>query len=211
MKCIALVNEKGGVGKSTLAINLACALSNAGAHVVLVDADPQGTARKWIGKHPEGYTDAFDIVVLDTPAMMRSVKVIDADIIIIDTPAKADLISAAAIRAADIALIPLQPSGADIDALAPTVQMVHAKRELGGKVNAAFVLNRITKGSILTRETKAGEWNGYDIPILESCVSGKQAFAKAITEGLSVYETDDEAAMQEIDAIIHELRGLQWL
>lgn len=54
MKVIALLNEKGGAGKSTVAINLACALHRQGRKVVLIDADPQGTARDWREASPEG-------------------------------------------------------------------------------------------------------------------------------------------------------------
>ena len=87
MKIIALLNEKGGAGKSTCAINLACALHRAGRKVVLVDADPQGTARDWREASPAD-VDLPPVVPLDRPeVLLASIKTLAADVAIIDTPA----------------------------------------------------------------------------------------------------------------------------
>jgi chromosome partitioning protein len=214
MRCIALVNEKGGAGKSTLAINIASALTRQGNHVVLVDADPQGTSREWAEMNPPGYPVGFtelDVVRLDTPALLRSLKSISADYIIIDTPAKADDVSATAIRLADVALLPLQPSGADMNAVAPTVKMIHAKRELGGAIEAAFLLNCIDDRTTMTRQARAGAWNGYDLPILNAAVADRTVFVQSYDAGVSVYEMHDPAAIADIDRVMAELKGLSWV
>jgi len=94
MKILALLNEKGGSGKSTAAINLACAMHRSGRKVVLVDADPQGTARDWRNASPAG-VDLPLVAVFDRPALLlSSYKALTADYVIIDTPAKADEMSA---------------------------------------------------------------------------------------------------------------------
>ena len=102
MKIIALLNEKGGSGKSTLSINLASALHRRGKKVVLVDADPQGTARDWRESSPEN-ADLPSVVALDRPELLlSSIKSLNADWLIIDTPAKAERMSANVIRIANL-------------------------------------------------------------------------------------------------------------
>jgi len=126
MKIIALLNEKGGTGKSTLSQNIAVCLHRQGKRVILVDADPQGTTRDWRSASPEN-ANLPNVIALDRPEMLASLKSIDADIAIIDTPAKAEKMTASVIRFADVALIVIQPSGADIWASAAAVRLIQQK------------------------------------------------------------------------------------
>lgn len=210
MKIIALLNEKGGTGKSTLSINLATRLHRLGRRVVLVDADPQGTARDWRSNSPEG-ADLPNVVALDRPQMLASITSLAADLVVIDTPAKADLMAAGVVRIANIALVVIQPSGADVWASAAAVQMIKQKQELGGSVDAAFLLNRTSAVSKLTKAVVAGEWNDYGLEQLTATVGNRVAFAQALTDGVSIYETSDSAAQAEINSIITELELAKWL
>lgn len=210
-KIIALLNEKGGAGKSTLAINIACALHRAGKRVVLVDADPQGTARDWREASKEG-ADLPPVVALDRPeGLIAGLKTLAADIIVIDTPAKAERISAQVVRVAHIALIPVQPSAADIWASAATVKLINSKRDVGGEIDAAFVPTRVSSTTKLSKEVLAGEWNEYGIPLTDTAVSNRVSYAQALADGVSVYETHDSTAKAEIDFIIQELEKASWL
>ena len=94
MKIIAIVNEKGGTGKSTISTNLATALHRRGSKVVLIDADPQGTARDWREGSPEG-ANLPPVIALDRPQMLNSISALDADYVVIDGPAKAEAMAAA--------------------------------------------------------------------------------------------------------------------
>ena len=124
MRVIALLNEKGGSGKSTVAINLACAMHRAGLRVVLIDADPQGTARDWREASPED-VDLPPVVVLDRPEiLLSSIKTLAADFAVIDTPAKAEKMSANVVRIAHVAIVPVQPSNADLWASAAAVKLL---------------------------------------------------------------------------------------
>lgn len=157
MKVICLVNEKGGSGKSTLSINLATALHRAGKQVILLDADPQGTARDWRDASPAD-ADLPPVLAADRPNTLTSAFAgIHADFVVIDAPAKAEAMSAAIIGKSDIALIVVQPSAADVWASAAIVKMVQSKRSLGGVIEAAFVVNRATVGRNLTAEITSGE------------------------------------------------------
>lgn len=210
MKIIALMNEKGGSGKSTLATNIATALHRQGKRVVLVDADPQGTARDWRAASPED-ADLPPVVALDRPQLLSSIKTLAADIVVIDTPAKAEAMAANVIRITDIALVVIQPSGADVWASAATVKLLKQKQDVGGEIDVAFLVNRTSGVTKLSKLIKEGAWNEYGFEQLESTLGNRVAFAQAMTDGLSVYDLQDAAAKAEIDAVITELEEAKWL
>lgn len=211
MKIIACINEKGGSGKSTIACNLATALHRKGQRVVLIDADPQGTARDWRAASPEG-ADLPPVVAIDRAQNLASaIKTLGADIAVIDGPAKAEAMTAAIVSAADVALIVIQPSGADVWASAAPVRMVRQKLDLGGKIDAAFLVNRTAGNTKLSKLIKDGEWNEYGLEQLDATVGNRVAFAQALTDGLSVYDLNDTAAQAEITNIINELEAAKWL
>lgn len=208
MKILAVMNEKGGSGKSTVALNLATALHRAGQRVVLVDADPQGTARDWRAASPEG-ADLPDVIALDRPQMLQSLRTLAADVVVVDTPAKAEQMAAAVIRVADVVLIVIQPSGADVWAAAATVKLIRAKQDIGGTVQAAFLVNRASGVSRLSKEIQAGEWNEYELPQLDAVIRNRVSFAQSLTDGVSIYDTQDKAGQAEIDAVVKEVEP--WL
>lgn len=210
MKIVALMNEKGGSGKSTLATNLATALHRRGHRVVLVDADPQGTARDWRAASPDG-VDLPPVVALDRPQMLSSIPNLAADIVVIDTPAKAEAMAAGVVRVADVALIVIQPSGADVWASAATVKLIQSKVDVGGRIDAAFLVNRASGVTKLSKQIKEGGWNEYGFDQLDSILGNRVAFAQAMTDGLSVYDLADASAKAEVDAVITELENARWL
>lgn len=210
MKIIAILNEKGGTGKSTLATNLATALHRRGQRVVLVDADPQGTARDWRAASPEG-VNLPPVIALDRPQMLASIATLAADVVVIDTPAKAEAMTAGVVRVSDVALVVIQPSGADIWASAAAVKLIKQKIDLGGKLDAAFVLNRVSAVSRLSKEVGAGDWNEYGLEQMTATIGNRVAFAQAMTDGLSVYDLADQVAKSEVDALINELELAKWL
>ena len=210
MKLIALMNEKGGSGKSTLATNLAVALHRRGKKVVLVDADPQGTARDWRAASPDG-ADLPPVVALDRPQMLSSISTLAADFVVIDTSAKAEAMAAGVVRVCNLALIVIQPSGADVWASAATVKLIRQKLDVGGQIDAAFLANRTSGSTKLSKLIKGGEWNEYGIDQLEATLGNRVAFAQALTDGVSVYDLHDQAAKAEVDAVIAELEAALWL
>lgn len=208
MKILAVMNEKGGSGKTTVALNLATALHRAGRRVVLVDADPQGTARDWRSASPDD-ADLPDVVALDRPQMLASLKNLAADVVVIDTPAKAEQMAAAVIRIADGVLVVIQPSGADIWAAAATIKLIQARRDVGGTVQAGFLVNRASGVSKLSKEVMAGDWNEYGVDQLDAVIRNRVSFAQSLSDGLSIYDTKDKAGQAEIDAVLKEIE--EWL
>jgi chromosome partitioning protein len=212
MKIISIVNEKGGTGKSTIATNLATALHRSGKKVVLVDADPQGTARDWRDASPEN-ADLPPVVAIDRAQLLQSSlqTLASSDFVIIDGPAKANDMAAAIIRVSNVALIVIQPSGADLWASAATVKLVRSKIDVGGSIDAAFVVNRTNGASKLSKLVKEGEWNEYGIDQMDSTVGNRVAFAQALTDGVSVYDLADGQAKAEIDFLIQEMEAAKWV
>ena len=206
------MNEKGGTGKSTVALNLATKVHRSGKSVVLVDADPMGTLRDWRDASPID-VDLPPVVGIDRPQMLQnSLQALSSySLIVIDSPAKADSMAAAITRAADAALIVIQPSGADLWASAATVKLIQAKRELGVTMEAGFLINRIQANSKLSKAVRSGEWNSYSIEQLDSTIGNRVSIAQALTDGLSVYDLKDGQGKAEFDLLAQELEGKKWL
>ena len=205
---IAVLNTKGGAGKSTLATNLARAFQRDGRSVLIVDSDPQGTARDW--RETGGDIDLPAVFGVDRPTLDIDIpKIAHAfDVIVVDGAAKMTKMAVSAIKAADLVLIPVQPSAADLWAVNDLVDMIEARQQLtDGRPRAAFVINRQILGTRLAGgvdEVLAS----YGVPVLASRTSQRVAYSEAMAAGLTVldYEPDGKAA-DEIRSLYNELKG----
>jgi chromosome partitioning protein len=183
-KVVGVLNIKGGVGKSTLAIHMASALTKYGK-VMLVDADSQGTSRDWnqIGGHPE-----LSVVAMDRESIDRDIEpFLEAfDWVVIDGPVKMEKINAAAIKASDLVVIPVQPSQADLWATDSLVELIKARQSVtDGIPAAAFQINRAKKGTKLANEVRSTveQWG---LAVLDGIIHDRTAFTTAIGQGKTV-------------------------
>jgi chromosome partitioning protein len=205
-KIIAVLNQKGGAGKTTIATNLAHALQLEGHKVILVDSDPQGSARDW---NAASDSAILHVVGMDRPTLTKDIQsVVDNhDFIIIDgAPQIADL-AIAAIKCADIVLIPVQPSPYDIWACEDLVDIVKARQEVtNGKPKAAFVISRVIKNTQLSKEI--GEaLEGYGLPVFKHFTTQRVIYAKSAATGSTVLTNEiNEDAASEIKSIANELK-----
>jgi chromosome partitioning protein len=201
---ISLLNQKGGVGKSTLSINVAACLTLLGAKVLLIDADKQGTASTWASLRAES---SFQVVSMARENMARDALKLasDFDFTIIDGPPQAETISRSCIVASDLVLVPIEPGGASRWSSDLTIRQLKEAQELKPALKCGFVISRKIGGTVLGRDTRAMAADG-GIPIFETEIEQRIAYAEAMTMGKTIFEwVGAGAAVREIQSLTHEL------
>jgi chromosome partitioning protein len=158
---IALLNQKGGVGKTSLAVNLGAAAHLEGRRTLLVDMDRQGSAFEWSSARREGSRlDGLTVVRADRalPAVRLREMGAGYDVVILDGPPRLGDVTRSAACAADLVLIPVQPGPFDLWATSETLELLDSadalRIELGRPaVVRSFVINRAGAGTVLARAT----------------------------------------------------------
>ena len=188
-KIIALVNQKGGPGKTTLAMHLAGELARRGERVMVADADPQATATRWASAAPEDlpFPAAVGGLAATDGRLHRELrKFIDAfDVIVVDCPPSADSpVSQSALLVADLALVPVIPSPPDLWAglaIRETIDRVNAVNE---DLDARLVVNQ-RKPHTRLAASMADLLPRYGIPVLETQIGDREAFRHAAAGGVT--------------------------
>lgn len=204
MPTIAILNQKGGAGKTTIAVNLAHALKLQGKRVLLVDADPQGSARDW---NAASGGKILPVIGLDRETLPVDLKAVASgqDWVVIDGAPQIARLSVAAIKACDLVVIPVQPSPYDVWAAAELVELIKARQELtGGKPRAVFVVSRAIRNTRLGREI-LDALEGYALPALKAGTMQRIIYPTTASHGLTVLSDPDCEAAQEIMALAREI------
>ena len=202
---LALLNQKGGVGKTTLAIHLAAALALKGRSVLLVDADPQGSALDWAAARQAA--PLFPVVGLPKNNLHKEIPAHAAkyDDIIIDGPPRVNELARAAILASDMVLIPVQPSPYDVWAAKDIVDLLREAAVFKENQIYRFVINRKIVNTAIGRDV-VDALASYAIPVLSTSVAQRVAFAESAGQGSTVLETDPTGpAAQEIKDLVKEI------
>jgi chromosome partitioning protein len=206
MVVVAVLNQKGGVGKTTLATNLTRALHLEGAKVLLVDSDPQGSARDW---HAAGDGKLVNVVGLDRPTLDRDLKAVESgyDWLIIDGAPQAHNLTVAAIKAANVILIPVQPSPYDIWGTSDVVDLVKQRQEVTeGRPRATFVVSRRIQGTKIGDEIRTA-LAAYELPVFEAGTTQRVIYANSAATGTTVLDAEPNGpAAEEVRAITQELK-----
>ena len=204
MKTLAMIAQKGGTGKTTLALSLAVAAEAGGQSVLVIDLDPQASACRW-----------GDRRVLDAPAVMDAqparlaaalAKAAQAgiDLAIVDTPARVEQAAAEAAKVADLVLIPCKPSILDLETLRTTAELVQ-----GRATRLPLVILNAVPAQGTRHEQAAAAIIGMGLTLCPAQVGQRVAFEYAMQMGLTVteYETERRAA-SEIRQLYNEIRQI---
>ncbi|MGL5832027.1 MAG: ParA family partition ATPase [Waterburya sp.] len=202
---ISVENQKGGVGKTTIAIHIAQALAMSNFTVLLVDADPQGSARDWAAARED--EPAFSVIGLDRPTLHRDLPAIASnyDHVVIDGPPRVTDLARSVIIAADLVVIPVQPSPYDVWAASDVVGLIKEASVFKENLKSVFVINRKIVNSAIGRDV-VDALSSYEIPVLKSAVCQRIVFAESAATGMTVLETNvKSSAAKEIKALVDEL------
>lgn len=216
MKIIAVANKKGGVGKSTIATNLACYFAHSGFSVVLIDADEQRSSMSFQESRPDDAVQ-FQTVSIITRTILREVEKFKVDYIVIDVPAKDSPVSRASVACADRVIVPIQASQYDILASEGTFELLDnisaSKADFKFSVvknmmmsNPNFILNKEVDGVLENYKNK------YGFHIFDGSLCYRTAYKNSAEEGLSVAEMKGEKykkATDEFNDFYNEV--LKWL
>ena len=180
MPVLALLNQKGGVGKTTLATNIATALAQQGQKVFYIDADPQGSGLDWSAARKSELL--FPVVGVPKDTLHREIHALAApyDWVIIDGPPRVYNVAKSAIAASDMVVIPVQPSLRRV-AAKEIVDLITEVRVIKENLKAVFAINRKIVNTAIGRDV-AEALASYSLPVLKSVVSQRVAFAETAAD-----------------------------
>lgn len=210
---IGILNPKGGCGKTTLTVNLARAIQEQGKSALIVDTDPQGTARDWSLAAQENFPDTkrTPLIALDRPTIHKDLPELAAsfDFVLLDGAAKLQQMTSSTLQVTDIVLIPVQPSLADVWSASDLVALIKERQTLfNGKPKAAFIVSRQTANTRLASDISE-VLTDLGLSLLESRTTNRVGYVEALSSGSTVIDLDPRSpAALEIRAIARELLEL---
>ena len=205
---IAVSNLKGGVGKSTISLNVASCLHAAGHKVLIVDSDPQGTCAAWASKAAEAGNDEPPVVSMTGATIRRDLPKVATgfDVVVIDSPPRMGVEARAAMLSADLVLVPITPGAADVWAAAETVAVLDDARSMRPELKAVAVLNRADRTTLTKMAGKAIASLG--IELLGTSLGQRVAYGEATLagKGAANYAPSSESA-REVRRLVKTLLG----
>ena len=212
-KVVTVLSQKGGAGKSTLTMQLAGGLVRSGQRVVVIDLDPQETALRWSHAAPEAMPFPARVVQLDGPAedLQASLRRLgrEAGMVLLDCPPSIEHpMTLAALAEADVALVPVVPSPADLWST-KAVERLILQAQAGRKgLRAALVPNRVLRTNLAWDVLEV--MRDFSLPVLGAALSQRNAFAQSAVIGGTVYQLGRSGAeaAREVDKLVVEVLKL---
>jgi chromosome partitioning protein len=213
-KIIAVTNQKGGSGKTTLSMQLAGALARRGHKVMVVDADPQGTATRWAATADDDNPFPASVVGLSAASgkVHREVRkfIDDYVYIIIDCPPAADSpVPQSALLVADLALVPIIPSPLDMWAAVGIREVIGNVGDINEGLKSRLVINQCQPNTTLTREALE-VLPEFGIELCKTYMHQRQVYRQSAVFGQTVHNFGNKAsaAIEEIEALTDEVVAL---
>lgn len=206
---LAVLNQKGGVGKTTISVHIASTLALGGNKVLLIDADAQRSALDWAASR-EG-SPLFNVVGISKSIIHKEVTLLQPnyDFIIIDGPPRIYDVARSAIAASDVVLVPVQPSPYDVWSAKEVVDLVNEVKEplqAYKTIKIAFVINRKISNSVIGRDVVDALEQYEGVHVLESSITQRVSYAETAARGTTVIEEDPESvAGKEIKKVTEEV------
>ena len=205
---IAVTNLKGGVGKTTITINLAVCLSQRGYKVCIVDTDSeQRSSIKWSGQRDEKM-DAVPVFAVGDK-LNKEIEALDKDyeFVIIDGTPQLSERANRTILASDLILIPLTPSGFDFWSFENFLERYEQAKGLKEKIHAYVLLNKFSELRNIGKEVKEA-LTQFEIPVLQSTLAERVAYQETSIQGVGVVEYKDKKAKDEINQLTNEIEQI---
>ncbi len=202
---ISFLNQKGGVGKTTLAIHVADALARRNYKVLLIDADPQGSALDWAAARQS--EPLFAVAGLPKASIHKELPALSKgfDIVIIDGPPRVYDVARSAIMASDLVLVPVQPSPYDVWAAKEIIDLMTEAAVFKPSLKTAFTINRKIVNTALGRDVVEALAD-YPIPVMKTSVCQRVALAESAAQGLTVFEmSSNSSAKRELNGLVDEI------
>lgn len=213
-RIIAVTNQKGGSGKTTLSMQLAGTLARRGRKVMVVDADPQGTATRWAATADDDKPFPASVVGLSAASakVHREVRkfVEDYDYIIIDCPPAADSpVPQSALLVADLALVPIIPSPLDMWAAVGIREVIANVGDINEDLGARLVINQCQPNTTLAKEALE-VLPEFGIDLCKTYMHQRQVYRQSAVFGQTVHDFGSKAAaaVEEMEALTDEVLGL---
>jgi chromosome partitioning protein len=202
---ISVVQQKGGVGKTTLSIHIADGLAKRGYKVALIDADEQRSASMWSAKREDG--EVFPVMSMAKASLHRELVPLASsfDYLVIDGPPRQHDVLRSAIAASDLVLMPVKASSFDVWAVRDVVKLVEEVTPLKPTLKAAFIINELRPNTRLGRDIRDA-LTSHNLPVFQSAVHLRAAFPVALGQGLTVFDTEPKGkAAEDMNAVLTEI------